>query len=260
MRRYLLHEALSSWEPDIMWHVMTISFLAGMSTPVGGWIVLHLKNLSTQLLALFLGIATGIMVTVILTDLMPASITAGGHDSFLRGAAIGWIFMWILSQALRRLMKGKGHTGSQGSFLQMGWFVAIAISLHDLPEGFAIGAGDAMHHQLGLLIALAIALHNIPEGMSIAAPLRLAGVPRWKVFWITVCIGLVTPLGTVFSLWLFAVSNTFIGLSLGIASGAMAFVVAEDIFPEAWNLDKAYTIFGTMTGAMTMVIVSIIHA
>ena len=242
-----------------MWNVIGISFLAGMSTPLGGWFVLQFRHLSMRMMTTLLGMAAGIMVTVILTELMPTSLTAGSHELFLLGFTSGWLLMWGLKKSLGQLHKAEKLTNDKGAYLRMGWFIAIAIAIHDLPEGLAIGAGDAVEHHVGLFIALAIALHNIPEGMSIAAPLRLGGMAKAQVFWITLLTGLITPLGTIIAVWLFTISHAFIALSLAFASGAMAFVVAQDIFPEAWRLDKLTTLAGVCLGSALMIAMTLLH-
>ncbi|WP_018132987.1 ZIP family metal transporter [Effusibacillus pohliae] len=242
-----------------MWEIVCSSFLSGMATPVGGWLVLRFRRLSKRLLAVFLGLATGIMLTVVLTELMPASIASGGHAMFLVGAGSGWFFLLLLRGVVSSAMKRWGLHGEKAAFLQMGWFLALSIALHDLPEGFAIGAGESLHPQVGMVIALAIALHNIPEGMSIAVPLRLAGVGGWQVIWITFLAGMTTPLGTVISLWLFTVSDVFISLSLAFAGGAMVYVVSRDILPEALQANKLWAALGIAIGAGVMLAVSALH-
>lgn len=242
-----------------MGKIIFISFLSGLATPLGGWLVLQFRRLSEKVLALFLGLAAGIMVTVVLTELMPTSIRSGSHEIFIIGAGSGWLFMWTLRRLFVSIMGHHGMHGEKAAFLQMGWFITLAIALHDLPEGFAIGAGDAVQQELGMVIALAIALHNIPEGMSIALPLRLAGVPGWKVLWITLLAGITTPLGTIISLWLFSVSKIYVSLSLAFAGGAMIYVVSRDILPEALNANKLLAGVGVMAGALVMIAVSGLH-
>lgn len=243
-----------------MGEILWISFLSGMSTPIGGWIVLFFREISPRLLAAILGVATGIMVTVVLTELMPASIRSGNHTIFLSGFAGGWGFLFILRKIFASLLQDVSLDKKETNFLQMGSFIAIAIALHDLPEGIAIGAGDAIHASVGLVIALAIALHNVPEGMSIALPLCLAKVSKSKILFITFLTGLVTPLGTALSLWLFQISASFISISLAFASGAMTFVVARDILPQAIDVNKLYTGAGTLFGACVMFLASsILH-
>ncbi len=241
-----------------MWQIGWVSLLAGMSTPLGAFVVLRFKRLSKGVLALFLGLAAGIMITVILTELMPTSIMTGGHQLFLEGAASGFVLMWIVRQITSRIVQHSTLHKEHAAFLQIGWFIALAIALHDLPEGLAIGAGDAVRPEIGLIIAMAIALHNIPEGMSIAAPLRLAGVKRRFVALITVLVGFVTPIGTVLSLWLFQVSTLFIALSLAFAAGAMMYVVARDILPESMTADRKNATVGTLVGAVAMTAMSML--
>lgn len=236
-----------------MGEIVWISFLSGMATPLGGWIVLGFHRLSERMLALFLGLATGIMAIVVLTELMPASIQAGSREGFVLGAVCGWIFMAVLRRVFHSAMANTGLNGEKAAFLQMGGFIALAIALHDLPEGLAIGAGDKVNPGIGVAIALAIALHNIPEGMSIAVPLRLAGVRGWQVIWVTFLAGLTTPLGTVISLWLFSVSDAFVSLSLAFAGGAMAYVVSRDILPEALLADKFFACLGAFAGTAVMI-------
>ncbi len=242
-----------------MWDILGISFLAGMSTPIGGWLVLQFRRLSMRVMTILLGMASGIMVTVVITELIPTSIRSGSHSLFLLGFAAGWLMMWALKKVVAMAMQKEQVAEEAKVYLKMGWFIAIAMAIHDLPEGLAIGAGNAVEQQVGLFIALAIALHNIPEGMSIAAPMRLGGMSKPRVFWVTFLIGFVTPLGTMLAAWLFTVAHSFIALSLAFASGAMAFVVARDIFPESWQLDKSATVVGVTLGSALMMAMALLH-
>lgn len=242
-----------------MWEIVWISFLSGMATPLGGWIVLRFRRLSERLLGFFLGLAAGIMMTVVLTELMPASLRAGGGELFVVGAASGWLLMQLLRSLLNAGMGQQLAQHEKAAFLQMGWFIALAIALHDMPEGLAIGAGNAVHRDIGVIIALAIALHNIPEGMSIAVPLRLAGVKGLKILWVTFLAGITTPLGTILSLGLLTISPAFISLSLAFASGAMAYVVAQSILPEALHAHKGAAVAGIVAGTAVMVVLAAVH-
>lgn len=242
-----------------MWEIVWISFLSGMATPLGGLAAIQMRQVSLRLLALFLGMASGIMITVVVSNLMPASIESGGKQLFLTGFGCGWLFMFLLRIVMTKAMRRTNASGSISPYLQMGWFIAVAIALHDLPEGMAIGAGDAVAHQVGVVLALAIALHNIPEGLSIGVPLRMAGVRGWKIIWITLLAGLSTPLGTIISLGLFTVSTSLISLSLAFAAGAMVYVVARDIMPEALQADWPVAAVGIVAGAVLMTLLSGLH-
>lgn len=244
-----------------MWQIIGISCLAGLSTPLGAWIVLRLPKLSARMLSFFLGLASGIMVTVILLDLMPMSIKLGGHHAFLLGACAGWVFLWGIRTLVNRsfrppVTEGESQSNQADSFRALGWFIAIAIALHDIPEGIAIGAGGAAEHSLAFVVAIAIAVHNIPEGMSIAAPMLLGGESKTRVFLTTVVTGFVTPLGTLISLLIVHFSGSFISLSLAFASGAMACVVTQDMLPQSLAESRLNTIVGAFVGALVMFFVT----
>lgn len=242
-----------------MWSIILISLLSGLFTPLGAVIALRLKVLSQVQLALFLGIAAGLMIAVVLTELMPISIHGGGRSSFMIGASIGLMLLFVLRLFISRVVMDKTAAWHQVPLLQAGFFIAISIALHDLPEGIAIGAGEAIHTHTGLIIAMAIAMHNIPEGMSIALPLRIAGTSTRTVLWLTILIGLITPIGTLISLGLWSFSHTFVNLSLAFAAGAMMYVVARDILPEALYANVRHALLGTGLGAIFMMAVSAVH-
>lgn len=263
----------------MMLQILGISLLSGMSTPLGGWLVLSFPRLSTKWLSFILGMAAGIMMAVVIMDLMPAAIRSAGPGTFFLGATIGWVFMELTRQVMKIVKHqsenpsgvssshdadintnqntATNHTHpSLSPFYNIGWFITIAMALHDLPEGIAIGAGDAIHRDIGTIIAIAIAIHNIPEGMGIAAPLRLAGVPKLRIFLITFLTGLVTPIGTLLSLMLLDISTRFVALSLAFAAGAMLYVVAQNILPVSLTQNWPHTVVGSAIGCSIMVVVS----
>lgn len=243
-----------------MWTIMTLSFLSGLSTPLGALIVLRFQTLSRPVLAFILALASGVMVTVVLTELLPNGIKTGGIGWFTVGCLGGIILMVGLAAQWRHVDAGSRAVTTSSRLRQTGQSIALAIAVHDLPEGMAIGAGDAVHAQLGLIIALAIALHNMPEGMSIAAPLAMGGMSRRKILVLTGLISFVTPLGTLLPLLLGALSPTLSAFFLALASGAMLYVVVNDTFPEAWQAHKEATVFGVLAGAAVMVGVASFHA
>lgn len=240
--------------------VLLMSLLSGLVTTVGGIVVLRIGKLTRHGLAFFLSLAAGIMLTVVATDLIPASYGYGGQKAVWIGVVTGWVFMmgmrYVVGAVLR---KSPLADGTQFHFLRLGWFIAVVMALHDLPEGLAISAGDAIAVKLGMMLAVAIGLHNLPEGMSIAVPLRMAGVPGKKILLIITLAGLFTPLGTLLGLLLFQVTPGLIGSSMAFAAGAMGYVVARDLWPEAWTASKLVTLGGTLVGAAMMLLGHFTH-
>jgi ZIP family zinc transporter len=117
--------------------------------------------------------------------------------------------------------------------LRSGTLLAIGITIHNLPEGIAVGAGYMHTPQFGMLIALAILLHNIPEGIATALPLCEAGMRRWDAFRIAFLSGLPEPIGALAAA-LFLQSFAFlIPGSLAFAGGVMMFITLDELIPTA---------------------------
>jgi len=131
--------------------------------------------------------------------------------------------------------------------------ILTVISLHNIPEGIAIGAGGSHNFNLGALLALMIALHNIPEGMAIAAPLLAGGVKRWKVVLLTAVSGATTLIGGVTGILIGGISEFAVALSLSAAGGAMLYVVFCEIIPQSIIMTRkrtasVVTLFGVIIG------------
>ncbi|MDI3327813.1 MAG: ZIP family metal transporter [Alicyclobacillaceae bacterium] len=239
--------------------LLWVSLWSGMATPLGGLFILALGERAGRLLALFLGIAGGIMASVVGVDLLPSALRHGGTGAFWFGGTAGVAFMAVLRRAVERALDGWTDDPGRRDLLQLGWFLCFGIALHDLPEGLAIAAGDRVQPSLGAILALAVALHNIPEGMSMALPLRLAGVGPGTVLALTTAAGLMTPFGTWMGLSLFAVSPAGVAYALAFAGGAMAYVVARDIVPEALEADWRETCAGLVIGALLIHFAARLH-
>lgn len=226
--------------------IMVMSLLSGLCTPLGALTVLYFRAMRPWMLSFILALASGVMVTVVVTELAPSSLTTGGLLWFALGTLSGIVTLSLLSRV---------HSLGDAPFSrlrQTGQSIALAIAVHDLPEGMAIGAGHNVHAKLGLIMALAIALHNMPEGMSIAAPLAVGGVPRRKILVITLLISGITPLGTLIPLVMGTISHPVSSFLLAFAAGAMLYVVVQDTFPESWRLGRFPTLLGMIAGALLM--------
>ena len=124
------------------------------------------------------------------------------------------------------------------SLLKAGIIMLIAIALHNLPEGMAIGATGASDEKTGILIAVIIAVHNIPEGMAISAPLASGGVKGWKTVPLTALAGAATVLGAVIGLAVGGISRLASGVCMGLAGGAMLYVTFCEILPQSILMEE----------------------
>ncbi|MEL7567321.1 MAG: ZIP family metal transporter, partial [Dehalobacterium sp.] len=113
--------------------------------------------------------------------------------------------------------------------------------------------------QLGLLIAVAIGLHNVPEGMAISVPLKMSGMRGRSIFFITAITSIFTPLGTFVGMILVSFSQYFISFLLAAAAGAMLYIVFAEIGPESRRRHPNYAKLGILTGILVIMFVSFLH-
>ncbi len=214
---------------------------AGLCTVLGAGILFIKKEWNDHSLAVFLGLAAGVMVAVVLLDMLPSALL---YDSTaaLGGVLIGFISLCFFNRIL--------FTGvsSSDTLLGLGYLIMLGIAMHDLPEGMAIALGSELKARTGMVIALAIGIHNIPEGMAIAAPLLMGGIKKTSLFIQVLLLGLITPLGTICGLVLMKALPGILPWLMGIASGIMAYLVVSQLWPEAGRKGKKQRWIGLSMG------------
>jgi ZIP family zinc transporter len=183
------------------------------------------------------------------------------------GLIFGIIIMMILNHIVDKVTGTKGEVHStheelfheseviknRGNLLRSGIFMLVAMGLHNIPEGIAIGAGGTHDFNLGIIIAMMIALHTIPEGMAVATPLLVAGINRWKVVFLTALAGAPTIIGGIIGVLIGSVSDMAIAMSLAAAGGAMLYIVFGEIIPQSVVMTRSratslMALFGIIVG------------
>ena len=143
------------------------------------------------------------------------------------------------------------------SLLTTGLLIAIGITIHNLPEGIAVGAGFMHMPKFGLFIALAIMLHNIPEGIAVAMPLCKSGVCRWDSFRAALFSGLVEPVGALFAVLFLSSFQVFVPAALAFAGGVMMFITLDELVPAAREHGhQHFTAIGIILGAIFVFVLS----
>ncbi len=181
---------------------------------------------------LLLGLAAGIMLAASFISLLLPAVDRGGPTAALAGLAVGAALILLLELALPH----GDHFSPEplARDRRRGLLLAAAVTLHNLPEGFAVGVGYAAGSgQLGSPLALAIALQNAPEGFAVAVPLAVAGLSPWRGFLWATASGLVEPLAALAGGPLGAFGATALPVGLAAAAGAMVFVVCHHLIPES---------------------------
>ena len=217
-----------------------------LGTALGAGCVFFLKNsISDRLNRALTGFASGIMVSAsFFSLLLPALEQAAemGKLSFLPAAAgflVGMLFLLVLDLVIPHIHLDQSEEGPR-SGLRRTTKLALAVTLHNLPEGMAVGvvyAGWMYGNQdISLMgafsLALGIALQNFPEGAIVSMPLRAEGMPKGKTFLYGVLSGVVEPIGAILILLAAGVFVPVLPYLLSFAAGAMFYVVIEELVPE----------------------------
>ena len=237
--------------------LVLFAFLATLGTwfvtALGAGLVVFTKRMSQKLLDAALGMAAGVMIAASFWSLLNPAIEMSEGYGVLKWvpALIGFLLgagaLLAIDKLLPHLHPGLAVAEGPKTSWQRSTLLVLAITLHNIPEGLAVGvafgavAGGA---PIGAAIALAvgIALQNFPEGTAVALPLRREGMSRARSLWYGQLSGAVEPLAGVAGAAAVLVVSPILPYALAFAAGAMIFVVAEELIPEAQrkgNVDVA---------------------
>ncbi|MCM1561544.1 MAG: ZIP family metal transporter [Butyrivibrio sp.] len=218
-----------------------------LGTSLGSACVLFMKNKLNRLLQRALtGFAAGVMVAASVWSLLvPAMEQSGsmGQWAFMpavTGFWVGILFLLLLDRTVPHLHMNSSKAEGPESSLQKTTMLVLAVALHNLPEGMAVGvvyagwlSGDTGITAMGALaLSLGIAIQNFPEGAIISMPLRAEGVSRGKAFFYGVLSGVVEPVGAALTILAAGFVIPLLPYLLSFAAGAMVYVVVEELIPE----------------------------
>lgn len=238
-------------------------------TALGAGLVFFFKTINRKILDAMLGFAAGVMMAASYWSLLaPAIEMAEGSDTpawvpATLGFLMGGAFLWGVDKLMPHLHLGFPIEEAEG--ISTSWrrsiLLVLAITIHNIPEGLAVGvafgalAADLPSASLGgaLALALGIGIQNFPEGTAVSVPLRREGLSRLKSFWYGQLSGMVEPVAGVVGAALVIYMRPILPYALAFAAGAMIYVVVEELIPEA-QLDKNTDLatIGAMVGFAVM--------
>jgi len=253
--------------------LIATSFTWGM-TALGAAAVFLARDISRKVLDGMLGFAGGVMIAASYWSLLaPAIEMSEGKDipSWFPPAAgflAGGVFLWGIDKILPHLHIGFRTEEAEG--IKTSWqrsvLLVLAITLHNIPEGLAVGvafgavtAGLPSADLAGAIaLAIGIGIQNFPEGLAVSVPLRREGMSRLKSFWYGQLSAIVEPVAGVIGAAAVMLAQPLLPYALGFAAGAMIFVVVEEVIPESQrggNTDLAT--MGAMAGFVVMMILDV---
>ena len=239
--------------------MLIFSAVAGIGGMFLGGIIsaLFLKGSTDKTMCYLLSFASGVMISVVCFSLI-AEFFDDYTFHVILGVVLGILAMMILNTIADGIMSKSQQ--NHNKLFRSGVFMLVAMALHNIPEGIAIGAGGTHDFRLGVVLAIIIALHTIPEGMAVATPLLVSGVKKGMTILLVSLAGATTLLGGALGILIVGISDTAIAMSLSAAGGAMLYVVFGEIIPQAVVMTKSRTVtIVTLLGIIVGLIATMIH-
>ena len=249
-----------------------LTLFAGLSTGIGSAIAVLASRTNTRFLSFALGFSAGVMIYVAFVEIFfearKSLTTALGEASgdwmtvlsFFGGIGVIGVIDKIVPEAENphemHKVEEMCDTGcSDHKLMRLGILAALAIAIHNFPEGIAVFMSALSDISLGFPIAMAVAIHNIPEGIAVAVPIYYATGNRSKAFGYSFLSGLAEPLGAAlgYLVLLFFFNDAIMGVFLGAVAGIMVFISLDELLPAAREYGEAHiSVYGLISGMAIM--------
>jgi ZIP family zinc transporter len=265
-------EYLLEFNPVILALFATL-FTWGL-TALGSSMVFFFKTINKKILNSMLGFAAGVMIAASFWSLLKPAIEMAEENGTvawmpaLVGFISGGAFLLLIDKLLPHLHLGLSIDKAEGvkTTWQRSILLVLAITLHNIPEGLAVGVAVgalANNPDAGMLagavaLAIGIGLQNFPEGAAVSIPLRREGFSRLKAFFFGQLSGVVEPIAGVIGAYLVLTITPLLPYALSFAAGAMIFVVVEELIPESQTGNETdLSTIGAMLGFATMMLLDV---
>lgn len=258
-----------------MLHITVIGFsIIFLATTAGSALVYFFKHdIPKRTNAIILGFAAGVMIAASVWSLLIPSINAAestfGAWSWVPatiGFLLGGVFLVLLDHLLPHFHPGTGHEEGPHVKVRKSTRLFLAVTIHNIPEGLAVGlafgaaavSGEPSAYYAALGLAIGMSIQNFPEGAAIALPMKVATGSKHKSFLYGMGSGAIEPLAAIFGFFLSTELSMLQPWFLGFAAGAMIFVVAEDLIPDSNINEYPHTgTWGVMTGFVIMMVLDV---
>lgn len=227
--------------PNSTLYAFILSFLAGISTVIGAFIIFFDKNKNNKIVTVSLSFAAGVMICVSLTDLLPNSFNMilNSNNPFpkLILTLIFLVLGIIISMLIDKYLPSEYENKDNKGLYKIGIISMVAIILHNIPEGIATFITSTNNLTLGITLTLAIALHNIPEGISIAVPIYHSTGNKLKAIMYALLSGMSEVVGSVLAYFFLApfINDHIMAALYAIIAGIMIHISVYELIPGAYK-------------------------
>lgn len=248
--------------PENILNAFLLTTFAGLSTGIGSVISYFIKKPKMKYLCFSLGLSAGIMLYVSFVELIPEAFEGVGEIWGIYAFFAGMIIIGIIDLLIPdfenphhfKQLNDKSKK-IDNRLMRVGLLTALAIAIHNFPEGLAIFGSTLVSVKLGILIAFAIAIHNIPEGISVYIPIFYATGDKKKAFLYSFLSGFSEPIGAVFGFLLLLpfLSEWILSFLLAFIAGIMVYIAADELLPAAHEYGHSHcVILGLIIGMFIM--------
>lgn len=264
-------------ETENILFALGLTLFAGLSTGIGSLMAFMSKKFNPKFLALSLGFSAGVMIYVSLVEIFAKakdSLTlvhgeTKGHLFTVIAFFVGIAIIAIIDRMIPsyenpheiKNINAKKITDIDSQKLKrMGLFSALAIGIHNFPEGLATFMAALNDPTLGVSIAVAIAIHNIPEGIAVSVPIYYATKSKSKAFWLSFLSGLAEPVGAIVGFFLLRsfFNDSMFGLIFASVAGIMVYISLDELLPTAEEYGEHHIAIGGLIAGMGVMAVSLI--
>ncbi|AGB40749.1 putative divalent heavy-metal cations transporter [Halobacteroides halobius DSM 5150] len=256
-----------------------LTLFAGLATGIGSVLVLFIKDVKKSFLSISLGFSAGVMIYVSFIEIFFKAQESLVSYLGVRNGKIVTVVSFFLGVLMIGLIdklvpdiENPHHAHNQNGannleqergvdedaqLLRMGAFSALAIAIHNFPEGLATFASALKDPSLGIPIAIAIAIHNIPEGISVSVPVYYATKDKKKAFFYSFLSGLSEPIGAFIGYFLLRsfFNDLVFGILFGMVAGIMVFISIDELLPTSRNYGQGHQeIYGFVAGMAVMAV------
>lgn len=262
-------------DPILLAFLVTLG--AGLATGIGSFIAFTAKTTNKKFLSFMLGVSAGVMIYVSLVEIFQKAVislgvAAGNDGTGYLLATLGFFGGIIFIALIDKLIapdQGNPHEIHSASemddpkekertaLLRMGTFTAIAIAIHNFPEGLATFLATIEDPTLGIAIAVAVAIHNVPEGVAVSIPIYHATGSRLKAFWYSFASGIVEPIGALLGFFILQqfFNDYVFGIVFAGVAGIMVFISLDQLLPTAQKYGYHHlSIYGVIAGMALMAV------
>lgn len=255
---------------------LSLTLLAGLATGIGSLIAFFTSTTNKKFLSISLGFSAGVMIYVSMVEIFVKakdSLTSEmGEQPGYWVTVIAFFGGMLVITLIDKFIPKQGNPHElkkvedmnispqemkDQQLMRMGVFTALAIGIHNFPEGIATFISAMEDPGLGIAIAIAIAIHNIPEGIAVAVPIYYATGSKKKAFKLSFLSGLAEPVGAIFAFLILMpfLNDIMFGVIFAAVAGIMVFISLDELLPAAKEYDEAHdSIYGLIAGMAVMAV------